>query len=379
MSSRLKEMNLHLVEGQLDDVRFVGICCMGGRGKTTIARAICAHLSCQFEGSCFLANIREVQEKHGLFPLQEQLLSEILTERNATIWDAHNGTYEIIKKLHHGRVLIVLDDVNRLDQLKSLASLPDWFGSGSTIIKTTRHEHLLLCRGVLKIYKVEGLHRDQALHLFSLRAFTSDYPADDYLELSNHFVNYANGLPLALDVLGSFLFGRSINKWKSALDKLKEIPNKEILDKLYISFDGLEELEKKIFLDIACFSKGEDKDYVIKVLESCGFCPDIGIRVLLDKSRVTISNDRIWMHDLLQEMRQEIVRRSCYEELGKRSRLWLYKDVYHILLNNSGTKQIEGIVLDSCEQEDEHLSAKAFMKMKKLRLLVLKIYTFIGP
>ena len=42
------------------------------------------------------------------------------------------------------------------------------------------------------------------------------------------------------------------------------------------------------------------------------------------------------------------------------------------ILTVQGTEQVEGIVLDSCEQEDEELSAKAFTKMKRLRLLKLR-------
>lgn len=64
---------------------------------------------------------------------------------------------------------------------------------------------------------------------------------------------YANGLSLAIKVLGSFLFDRDVSEWRSALTRLKENPSKDMMDVLRISFDGLEEMEKKIFLDIACF------------------------------------------------------------------------------------------------------------------------------
>ena len=43
----------------LDNVRSVGIWGMGVIGKTTIARAIYEQIYTQFEGCCFLENVRE--------------------------------------------------------------------------------------------------------------------------------------------------------------------------------------------------------------------------------------------------------------------------------------------------------------------------------
>lgn len=40
------------------------------------------------------------------------------------------------------------------------------------------------------------------------------------------------------------------------------------------------------------------------------------------------------MHDSLQEMGWEIVREHHSDKPGKWSRLWLYKDVYHVLSTN---------------------------------------------
>ena len=123
--------------------------------------------------------------------------------------------------------------------------------------------------------------------------------------------------------------------WQSALDRFKKIPKREIFEILKVSFDGLEEMWKDIFLDVACFFRGKMKDQVIEILETCGFDARIGIQVLMDKSLLTIENDTLQMHDLLQEMGMEIVRRESREESGKRSRLWLRKDLFHVFMNNT--------------------------------------------
>ena len=66
----------------------------------------------------------------------------------------------------------------------------------------------------------------------------------NYVNLSMDFVNYAKGLPLTLKVLGSLLFSKRMKDWKSALHKLKEELDRNILDILQISFDGLTNMQK---------------------------------------------------------------------------------------------------------------------------------------
>jgi hypothetical protein len=113
-------------------------------------------------------------------------------------------------------------------------------------------------------------------------------------------LSYAQCLPLALKVFGSYLFGRTMDSWKSARNKLKENSSSEILDKLKISFDGLEDLQKQLFLDIACFFNGVHRDSIRHRLESLGYYLDIDIDVLVDKS--LISWGRLCMNDLLRKM-----------------------------------------------------------------------------
>ncbi|KAM2040150.1 hypothetical protein PS2_033679 [Malus domestica] len=377
MDSRVKEV-LSFLDTGLNNVSVLGIWGMGGMGKTTIAEVVFDKIRSQFEAYSFLANVREVTEKQGLVHLQKQLLSDILFESHVDINNIHMGMRKMRQRLRTRMVLIILDDVDQLEQLEALCG-HSWFGSGSRIIITSRDEHLLRTYGVDKMYKVKPLTDDEALQLFGRKAFKKDLVGEDFLELSNNVVEYANGLPLAIEVLGSFLFGRSIEVWSSALDRLKENPDRRITDVLKVSFDALHDIEKTVFLDIACFFKGEDKDHVIRILESnCGYRPDIDIAVLMEKSLLTLFGRKLWMHDLIQELGWEIVRRECSEEPGKRSRLWLPKDIIHVLVNDEGTIAVEGIFLNFPKEEEVFWNVDPFPKMPKLRLLRISNVTFSG-
>jgi len=333
IDSRLEVLNGYIVE-EVGKPIFIGICGMGGIGKMTVARVVYDRIRWQFKGSCFLANVREVfAEKDGPRRLQEQLLSEILMER-ASVWDSSRGIEMIKRRLRLKKILLILDDVDDKTQLEFLAEEPGWFGPGSRIIITSRNSNVLTGIDDTKIYEAEKLNNDDALMLFSQKAFKNDQPAEDFVGLSKQVVDYANGLPLALEVIGSFLYGRSIPEWRGAINRMNEIPDGKIIDVLRISFDGLHESDKKIFLDIACFLKGFKIDRITRILESRGFHAGIGIPVLIERSLINVSRDQVWMHNLLQIMGKEIVRCEFPEEPGRRSRLWTYEDVCLALMDN---------------------------------------------
>ncbi|XP_075649095.1 TMV resistance protein N-like [Castanea sativa] len=371
IASKVEKLLSHLAI-ESNSVRIIGVRGTGGMGKTTLVRVVYNMISHQFEACCFIANVREVYEKYGILQLQQTLLEDLLILRDMNVKDVDNGVLMIKNRLRHKKILLVLDDVNELDQLNKLVAEHNWFGPGSRVIITTRDVHLLNTRKADKIYEIEGLTYDEAFHLFNLKAFGKVHPPEEYLELSKAYVDYANGLPLAIEVLGSFLYNKSTYEWKSELGRLKEFPEKKIFNVLQISFDGLQEVDKEIFLHIACFFNHNSIKSIIAILDCLELYPEIGLRVLSDKSLIKLQDNQLWMHDLLQEMGRDIVRKECPKNPGKRSRLWLHKDIDNVLTKNTGTEAIQGIVLISPRSKQAHWNPSSFSKMCLLKFLIIK-------
>ncbi|KAL2986837.1 hypothetical protein AAZX31_12G228800 [Glycine max] len=362
------------IKNQSTKVCMIGIWGMGGSGKTTIAKFIYNQIHSRFPGKSFIENIRKVCETDGRghAHLQEQLLTDVLKTK-VKIHSVGMGTSMIEKRLSGKEVLIVLDDVNEFDQLKDLCGNRKWIGLGSVIIITTRDRGLLNILNVDYVYKMEEMNENEALELFSWHAFRKAEPREEFNELARNVVAYCGGLPLALEVLGSYLIERTEKEWKNLLSKLEIIPNNQVQKKLRISFDGLhDQMEKDIFLDVCCFFIGKDKAYVTEILNGCGLHADIGITVLIERSLIIVEkNNKLGMHQLVRDMGREIIRESLTKEPGKRSRLWFHKDVIDVLTKNTGTEAVEGLALKLHLTSRDCFKADAFEEMKRLRLLKL--------
>ncbi|XP_074356722.1 TMV resistance protein N-like [Apium graveolens] len=343
LDSRVKSVTTLINSGTNGVIR-IGIHGMGGVGKTTLAKEVYNQNYQRFQGSCFLANVREVSGRSdGIESLQKQLINNVLKRKDITIDNADQGIECIKARICSKKVLVVIDDLDNPEPLKYLEGS---FALGSVVIITTRYEDLLDKIEVKAKYKVNQMDEDESLRLFTQYAFGKDRIPDTFTELSKKVLKHAGGLPLALRVFGSTLHKESENKWEWFIEH------------------------------IACFYIGCSKEHAAEILKTFytrGYEIDGGY-----SDDVT----ELGMHDLLQDMGRKIARNNSPHEPGKHSRLWLREDIKTVLKNHKGTDAIHAIIC-SCDWGDNTeneivIDAKSFKMMSKLKFLYLNNANLTG-
>ncbi|XVE81452.1 hypothetical protein DITRI_Ditri15bG0064900 [Diplodiscus trichospermus] len=412
IDSFVRHINWWLEEEESNKVGIATICGIGGIGKTTIAKVVYNQNIQNFEGYSFLANVREASEEcNRLVRLQRQLISDIIKGKAQKIYSVDDGINKIKKVVCCRKVLLVLDNVDDLEKVHKIIGTQVPFHIGSKIIITSRNRNLLIAPSIsllfdleslcsygdsCKVFEVRELSFNESLQLFNWYAFSQNSITESFIEYTRNIVKYCGGLPLALQVLGSSLFGKSMGMWKSALKKLEAIPDSKIQKILRVSYDSLQDdHDKNLFLDIACLFIGKDKDYTITILDGCDFYTTIGIENLIGRSLLIVNEDnKLMMHQLVRDMGLEIIHQES-PNLGKRSRLW-HRDALDVIRENIGSKTVKCLSIDLQELlehkirrtiaglhfakhsknrfamwNEADIKAEAFAKMRRLRLLQL--------
>ncbi|XP_056160717.1 jacalin-related lectin 4-like [Syzygium oleosum] len=227
-------------KGQEEDVRIIGICGVEGTGKTMAAAVICDRIRRDFECFIFLDKIGEADQNNlvGLLGLQQKLLHDLIKAKGWRMYgDIQTNINEINSNMCHKKVLLVLDNVTRKEQINYFgAGERELLCPGSRILITTRDQNLLKDLKVDDQYIVKGLDPNEALRLFCRHASRREEPQEGYEELSKSLAHYAGGHPLSLEGFGSFLNDKSKDQWHEILEKLVRSP---YLDSLSSSFQSV--------------------------------------------------------------------------------------------------------------------------------------------
>ncbi|KAG2239684.1 hypothetical protein Bca52824_091523 [Brassica carinata] len=338
----LKTILSQLNRSQPSAPQIVGLWGTAGIGKTTITRDF----------------FRSQAERYDVY-LRDEFFSKIFGAEKVFI-DACDAKLIFTRNRFLGKkVLIVLDGVSSAKDAEVLIGGFGWFSGGHTIILTSRNRQVLVQCNTKEIYEIEKLSKFESLHLCSKFAAKED--GKGRMSLTSELVDYANGNPLALRVLGLSIQKQSIKDEKHHLRRLRQHPPSEIQNAFRISFNGRDDDKKSIFLDLACFFRGEDKDRVVNILDGCGCFTDLGIYGLIDESLISLEDNKIEMPNIFQDVGRFVVCQE-HEEAGKRSRLWDSNDIADVLTHNTG------IILDASILTFD-LSSTAFQRMYRLRLL----------
>ena len=308
------------------------ICGQEGSDKTSLVKAIYNRIHGRFTEKSFIEDIGQRSRIRGDLRLQKQVLSDLL-ETKVEIDSIEIGRTGIWETLSGKRALIVLDDVPKLKPSLLRKSRRYWLSGGYVMIITTTNQNLARIDEFDSVFRINLMNPDESLELLSWHAFKEAKPKEEFTDLAKTVVTRCGGLPLTLEVIGSYLYGRTKEEWKRVLFRLENIPDHEVPEILKISFDGLRnQMEKDLFLDVCSSFVGKGRTYVTNILNGCGVDADSGIKVLIERSLLKVDkNNKLGMHPLLREMGREITGQSSGKGPGKNSQQWFDSDAEYVL------------------------------------------------
>jgi hypothetical protein len=140
-------------------VRVVGIWARGGSCRSALARFVYQNISQHFESHCFLGNVKKITKGRHMSHLHEEFLTKV------------QGKYLSKSRVKNQKVLLVADDLDKLEQLDALAEDFNCFGPGSVVIITTQDKQIFASFGIKNVYEVELLRFQKVRQLIRQVAF----------------------------------------------------------------------------------------------------------------------------------------------------------------------------------------------------------------
>ncbi|KAH6818032.1 hypothetical protein C2S51_001635 [Perilla frutescens var. frutescens] len=378
------------------DVNMIGICGMGGVGKTTMARMIMNRaLQEQVFEEVVMAVVSQTVDKWKIHveiggPLGLKNLKEEASMANR-VQMLHARLTEGKK-----RILLVLDDVWERLVLEELG-IP--CGSKKcTILLTSRNSDVLSAMGVEKVFGMEVLSEEDAWLLFRGRAGTC---VDDTRlnSIANEVVKECKGLPIALTTVGSALKDEK-NKgiWKDASRQLRKanptnIPYfiKEVYNPLKVSYNKLDSEEAKCIFLLCCLF---DEDADISLEKLTYFSMGLGVfeggmeeardwmcaltKMLKSRSLLLddlYDEDCVRMHDVVRDVCIFIAKQEGY--IGHNDCTWLSSSFQQGARRTKLSTNLRLLFLTRNSEQEEVKFDKSFVEgIKDLHVLCIEKYSF---
>jgi energy-coupling factor transporter ATP-binding protein EcfA2 len=345
------------VKGKIVENHMLAVVGMGGIGKTTLVKKLYHQIHADFKKSSFLENVKE----SDIVEVKKKIIMDL---RDLKLEDPTTYLRYFEERWTEMKVLMVIDDVTETQIIELLGKDIDGIKrseNGSRVIMTGRNwkdfENVIPNDGK---FEMDGLDEKQAMELFSWKAFRQSTPPHDFASITNEVVNACQGLPLSLEVMGSWLSRkRNPQEWKEGLSQLQHakpfgggrIENDKLWGRLRICYDDLADEEREMFLDIACFfseynSKFEDiwrkqKGVTTQKALQIWKVPSqyslmSSLQNLKDRSLVKV-NDKgnLVMHGQLCDMGRRIVKEASNNEYRKQSRIWDKEEARMVLCNQT--------------------------------------------
>ncbi|GKB88979.1 disease resistance protein-like protein isoform X1, partial [Tanacetum coccineum] len=253
-----------IMESLKDESVFVlGVCGMGGVGKTTMAKEVAARAKLEhLFDVVVMVDVTQAPKKKTIQTSIAELLGLKLQEESLAVRAARISAR--LKMLT--RVLIILDDIwTRLD----LEELGIPFGSerqlqGCKILLTSRS--ISACNQMRsdRIFKISEMPPNEAWLLFERTADKKLHPDPNLHQVARDIVEECGGLPLAIVTIARALESENDKSmWDDALQRLRsydlEGEYASVYSSLEVTYNFLESDEiKHVFLLCCLFPEGHD-------------------------------------------------------------------------------------------------------------------------
>lgn len=252
LESRISKTT-EVIEALMNDkIHMIGICGLGGIGKTHMVREIHERTIVEnlFDEVAMVVVSRNLDLRNIQYQLADVL--GLKFDENGTINDTG---IMLCKRLMQGRILVIFDDVWEELDFQKLGIPVGGKGEskGCKVILTSRDERVCMKMGTQENFTIQPLSDKEAWNLFKEKAGDC-VETSDLHSIAQELVNGCQGLPLAIVIVGTALKDRGKYAWMDALADLKTstaMRNEELedaLEKLKTSTAmSTEEMDTKVY------------------------------------------------------------------------------------------------------------------------------------